>query len=49
MTTHIALSKVWRSIWLEELCKTKAGAVDIPTYLLGQHVEFSFDMGLPQV
>ena len=48
MTTHIALSKVWHSTWLEGFCKTKAGAIDNPTYLLAKHVVFSFDMELPQ-
>ncbi len=48
MTTHIALSKVWHSTWLEGLCKTRARAVDIPTDSLAEHVVFSFDMELPQ-
>ncbi len=45
---HIALSKVWHSVKLGGLCKTKAGAGDIPIYLFGQHLQFSFDMVLPQ-
>ena len=46
---HIALSKVWRSVKIRGMCKTKAGVVHVPIYFLVQHLPSSFDVELPQV